>query len=254
MRVLGIDHVVLRVRDLERMAQFYCDVLGCSVEHRLDAVGLVQLRAGSSLIDLLATANVPPQRAGGRDASSAEAAANNFHHFCVRVEPFAEEEIRERLARHGASCSDLAVNYGAEGKGPGLYFTDPEGNCVELKGPPLPAEQRATGLGAERCEPCRSDVPRLSAQQTAELCTEIPEWKAVEREGIQCLERSFQFPDVMTALEFTNRVKEEAESAGHHPDLLTTWDTATVTWWTHKIKGLHHSDFVMAARTNALYR
>jgi 4a-hydroxytetrahydrobiopterin dehydratase len=218
------------------------------VERRLDAIGLVQLRAGRCLIDLLAADSAPARR----DTSSGEDAAHNLHHFCLRLEPFVEEKVRQRLASHGVVCGDLAINYGAEGRGPALYFTDPEGNRVELKGPPLPAETRARGLAAERCEACRSDAPRLSESEIAELCAEVPAWKVVEREGIQRLERSFRFPDFAAALEFTNRVAEAAELAGHHPDLLTTWGAVTVTWWTHKIKGLHRSDFIMAARTDVL--
>jgi 4a-hydroxytetrahydrobiopterin dehydratase len=90
-------------------------------------------------------------------------------------------------------------------------------------------------------------------QEIAELSPQIPEWKIVEREGIPRLERDFQFPDFAGALAFTNRVAEKAEQAGHHPDILTKWGMVTVAWWSHKIKGLHRSDFIMAAKTDALY-
>jgi pterin-4a-carbinolamine dehydratase/extradiol dioxygenase family protein len=251
MRVQHIDHIVLCVSDLERMVQFYCDVLGCSVERRsAGEFGLVQLRAGRSLIDL-----IPAHGAlEGGDGSPGGGARRNLHHFCVRVQPFEEEELREHLARHGISCGELKMNYGAEGKGPTLYFEDPEGNIVELKGPAIIPEEDAAGLAGERCEACRPDAPRVTEREIAELSRLIPEWKIVEREGIERLERSFRFPDFMEALAFTNRVAEAAEREGHHPDILTTWGAVTVTWWSHKIRGLHRSDFVMAAKTDALFR
>jgi len=129
MRVLGIDHVVLRVSDLERMVRFYCDVLGCLMERRSrDELGLAQLRAGRSLIDLVAADGA----LGRQDGSLPGGEGRNLHHFCVRVDPFAEEMIRERLARHGVTCGPLEMHYGAEGMGPALYLEDPEGNIVEL--------------------------------------------------------------------------------------------------------------------------
>ena len=251
MRVLGIDHVVLRVNDLTHMVRFYCEVLGCSVERRsADELGLVQLRAGRSLIDLVAAdgalgrQNDSPPGGGGR----------NLHHFCVRVHPFAEEMIREHLAQHDVTCGALEMHYGAEGEGPALYFEDPEGNIVELKGPALGPDGDAVGLAGERSEACHPDAPRVTEREIAELSPQIPEWKIVERAGISRLERSFQFPDFVEALAFTNRVAEKAEQVGHHPDILTQWGTVTVTWWSHKIKGLHRNDFIMAANTDALYR
>ena len=109
------------------------------------------------------------------------------------------------------------------------------------------------GLTAERCEACHPGAPRLTEQEIAELSPQIPEWKIVEREGIMRLERDFQFPDFAVALAFTNRVAEKAEQVGHHPDILTKWGTVNVAWWSHKIKGLHRGDFIMAAKTDALY-
>lgn len=250
MRVLGIDHVVLRVSDLERMVRFYCDVLGCLMERRSsDELGLVQLRAGRSLIDLVAADGA----LGRQDGSPPGGAGRNLHHFCVRVHPFAEEMIRERLARHGVTCGPLGMHYGAEGMGPALYLEDPEGNIVELKGPATGPEEDAMGLAGERCEACRPDAPHVTERGIAELSPQIPEWKIVESEGFTRLERSFQFPDFVEALAFTNRVAEQAEQEGHHPDILTKWGTVTVTWWSHKIKGLHRNDFIMAAKTDALY-
>lgn len=126
-----IDHIVLRVRDLARMLQFYCDALGCTVERRLDDIGLVQLRAGHSLIDL-----VPVDGALGRAGGAApRKEGHNLDHFCLRVEPFDEGAIRGELEDRGIVVGPLVRRYGAEGEGPSVYLTDPEGNTVELKGP-----------------------------------------------------------------------------------------------------------------------
>jgi glyoxylase I family protein len=126
-----IDHIVLRVVDLPSMLRFYCDGLGCRIERRQDEIGLIQLRAGRSLIDL-----VPVDGALGRAGGAAPGKeGRNLDHFCLRVEPFDESAIRARLAAHGIDAGPLASRYGAEGQGPSLYLTDPEGNVVELKGP-----------------------------------------------------------------------------------------------------------------------
>ena len=107
-------------------------------------------------------------------------------------------------------------------------------------------------LSTERCAACRSDSPRVTEAETAELSREIPDWHRVERDGIPRLERAFQFPSFLAALDFANRVGALAEEHGHHPALLTEWGRVTVTWWTHAIGGLHRNDFVMAAKTDAL--
>lgn len=129
--ILGIDHLVLRVSDPAKMLHFYCDVLGCSLERRQDAIGLIQLRAGKSLIDLV-TVDGQLGLAGGAPPGQE---GRNLDHFCLRIEPFNEAAIRQQLAKHGFSGSPVAQRYGAEGMGPSLYVTDPEGNVVELKGP-----------------------------------------------------------------------------------------------------------------------
>jgi len=131
-RIRDIDHLVLRVVDLPRMERFYCDVLGCSVEKRQDAIGLVQLRAGRSLLDLVPV-DGPLGRVGGA-APGRE--GRNLDHFCFRVEPFDEAAIRAQLERFGVEAGALESRYGAEGEGPSMYLSDPEGNTVELKGPP----------------------------------------------------------------------------------------------------------------------
>lgn len=107
-------------------------------------------------------------------------------------------------------------------------------------------------LRSLRCEACRKGAPVATFEERAEYLPQIPEWRVVEREGEERLERAFTFPDFLSALAFTNRVGELAESEGHHPALLTEWGRVTVTWWTHKIRGLHRNDFILAARTDDL--
>ena len=137
--VREIDHLVLRVSDSAAMLAFYRDVLGCPVERRQDDIGLIQLRAGRSLIDL-----VPIDGALGRAGGAAPGKeGRNLDHFCLRIEPFDEAAIRSRLKAHGIDAGPLASRYGAEGEGPSLYLTDPEGNVVELKGPAEAAAERA---------------------------------------------------------------------------------------------------------------
>ena len=132
MKLLGLDHVVLRVRDLERMTRFYVDVLGCPVERRLESVGMVQLRAGGSLIDLVDASGTIGRARGAPPGESGP----NMDHFCVRVDPFDEPALRAHLAEHGVQAGEIAMRYGADGNGPSLYIDDPEGNTIELKGPP----------------------------------------------------------------------------------------------------------------------
>lgn len=130
--IRDIDHIVLRVIDLQRMLGFYTQVLGCSLERRQDEIGLVQLRAGRALVDL-----VPVDGELGRAGGAAPGAeARNVDHFCFRVEPFDAAAIHRHLASHGVSAGPVASRYGAEGQGPSIYLSDPEGNTVELKGPP----------------------------------------------------------------------------------------------------------------------
>jgi 4a-hydroxytetrahydrobiopterin dehydratase len=107
-------------------------------------------------------------------------------------------------------------------------------------------------LSAERCVACRRDSPLVTAAEITELRSEVPDWQLLERDGIARLERVFRFPSFVDALAFTNRVGALAEEEGHHPALLTEWGQVTVTWWTHKIRGLHRNDFIMAAKTDGL--
>jgi 4a-hydroxytetrahydrobiopterin dehydratase len=107
-------------------------------------------------------------------------------------------------------------------------------------------------LAAERCEACRADAPKLNEAEVEELRLGVMEWMVVEKDGVQQLVREFTFPDFARALTFTNRVGALAEEEGHHPALLTEWGRVTVSWWTHKVRGLHRNDFVMAAKTDPL--
>jgi 4a-hydroxytetrahydrobiopterin dehydratase len=107
-----------------------------------------------------------------------------------------------------------------------------------------------TELAKAKCEACRKGAPTVTAEEMEALKPQVPEWTIVEREGIPRLERVFEFPDFAQALRFTNLVGDIAEEEGHHPALLTEWGRVTVTWWTHKIRGLHRNDFVMAAKTD----
>jgi 4a-hydroxytetrahydrobiopterin dehydratase len=110
-----------------------------------------------------------------------------------------------------------------------------------------------TDLAQARCVACRADSPRVTDAEKQQLMPMIPDWHIVERDGIPRLEREFKFSNFRLALEFTNRVGELAEEQDHHPAILTEYGQTTVTWWTHKIKGLHRNDFVMAAKCAALY-
>ncbi|MDP9154228.1 MAG: VOC family protein [Pseudomonadota bacterium] len=126
-----IDHVVIRCADLEAMVQFYATVLGCPVEKEQRELGLIQMRAGRSLIDLLAVgARID------RPESGTPGTGNNVDHVCLRVEPFDAAGLRAHLTENGVRLGEEARRYGAEGFGPSLYFFDPEGNLIELKGPP----------------------------------------------------------------------------------------------------------------------
>jgi len=131
---LGLDHVVLRVADVERARVFYCDVLGAHVEKVQEALGLHQLRAGSALIDLVDLHGELGKKGGAAPAAE----GRNMDHLCLRIEPFDEAAIRAHLTRHGIEPGEVVSRYGAEGQGPSMYITDPDGNSVELKGPPHP--------------------------------------------------------------------------------------------------------------------
>lgn len=122
-KVERIDHVVLRVRDLAGMVKFYEQALGFREERRIDTLGLVQMRAGASMFDLI--------------ANDAQVTTQNMDHLCFRIEPFDRDAIVTRLAPFGIPVGETVERYGAEGNGPSVYFRDPEGNEIELKGPAL---------------------------------------------------------------------------------------------------------------------
>ena len=109
-------------------------------------------------------------------------------------------------------------------------------------------------LAAERCVACRADAPAVGDADAGKLLREIPEWRVIVREGVRRLERVFTFADFAGALAFTDAVGALAEANEHHPALLTEWGRVTVSWWTHAISGLHRNDFVMAAKTDAIYQ
>jgi glyoxylase I family protein len=135
---LGLDHVVLRVADVGRARRWYEAVLGARIERELPGIGLTQLRVGASLIDL-----VPISPGDGRTAG------RNMDHFCVELAAFDEATLRDRLEQAGIVPGEVHRRYGARGHGPSMYLTDPDGNTVELKGPP-DADQAERAPGAIR--------------------------------------------------------------------------------------------------------
>jgi 4a-hydroxytetrahydrobiopterin dehydratase len=110
-----------------------------------------------------------------------------------------------------------------------------------------------TSLSQQECEACRADAPKISDEELRELMPKIPDWGTVVVDGVMQLTREFKFKNFEQAMAFANRVGEIAEQAGHHPAILTEWGKVNVTWWTHKIGGLHRNDLIMAARTDELY-
>lgn len=104
-----------------------------------------------------------------------------------------------------------------------------------------------------KCTACQRGAPTVTDEEIAEFYPQIPEWSLNKVEGVKQLERTFKFRNFRQALAFTNKVGEVAEEEGHHPAILTEWGKVTVTWWTHKIGGLHQNDFIMAAHTDDLY-
>ncbi len=126
-----IDHVVIRARDMDAMIAFYRDVLGCRLERGPGELGLAQLRAGDSLIDLV-DVDGPLGKQGGE---APDGRAPNMDHVCFQVEPWDAEDILEHLHRLGVETGEVEIRYGATGMGPSIYLKDPEGNNLELKGP-----------------------------------------------------------------------------------------------------------------------
>jgi 4a-hydroxytetrahydrobiopterin dehydratase len=104
-----------------------------------------------------------------------------------------------------------------------------------------------------KCVPCRGDEPPASLKEIRNYSSQIPDWEVKELDGTKRLERSFKFKDFKQALLFTNKIGKIAEKEGHHPVITTQWGKVKVSWWTHKIKGLHRNDFIMAAKTDEIY-
>jgi glyoxylase I family protein len=134
LQIKQLDHLVLRVVNLQAMMHFYIDVLGCKLEKVQEKIGLYQLRAGSGLIDLVPVDGPSGQKGGAAPGKE----ARNLDHFCLQIEPFDGEAIIAHLKKNGA----IESRYGAAGQGPSIYVPDPEGNMVELKGPPWEAGQQ----------------------------------------------------------------------------------------------------------------
>jgi glyoxylase I family protein len=130
--LLGIDHVVLRIADLDKSLAFYVGVLGCTVDKLQEDIGLIQLRAGHSQIDLVPLSG----KRGKAGGAGPGAEGRNVDHFALDIAPFDEVALRAHLERHGIAVERVARRYGAKGYGPSLYIADPDGNKVELKGPP----------------------------------------------------------------------------------------------------------------------
>ena len=131
LRIKSLDHLVLRVSDLSAMMRFYTQVIGCSVEKIQETLGLYQLRAGTALIDLVPISGPLGQKGGAAPGKE----GRNLDHFCLRIDPYDAEAIIDHLKSHGCEPGPVQSRYGAEGQGPSIYVSDPEGNVVELKGP-----------------------------------------------------------------------------------------------------------------------
>jgi catechol 2,3-dioxygenase-like lactoylglutathione lyase family enzyme len=130
LKLRGIDHVVLRVKDIDVMRRFYCDILGATHVAYRPEFGMSHLRVGAAMIDLVELSG-PLGKAGGAGPGTE---GRNMDHLCLRVEPFEEQEILSYLRKHGVPVGDVRHRFGAEGNGVSIYVTDPEGNTVELKG------------------------------------------------------------------------------------------------------------------------
>ena len=109
------------------------------------------------------------------------------------------------------------------------------------------------GLNNEKCEACRRDSPSVTDEEVTQLKPQVPDWELTHENGIPKLDRVFAFANFQTAMNFTLRLGELAEDQGHHPRLITEWGRVQVTWWTHKIRNLHRNDFVMAAKSDAIF-
>jgi len=129
-KILAIDHIVLRTTKLEKMLHFYIEILGCTLERdAAKSLGLTQLRAGSALIDLVDVDSVLGKKGGGAPSQT----ENNLDHFCLKIAPLSQEDLLKHLKSYYMDHTDFAIRYGAEGFGESLYIQDPEGNTIELR-------------------------------------------------------------------------------------------------------------------------
>jgi len=129
-KIIGIDHLVLRTLQLEKMIFFYCDVLGCTIERKTATeIGLTQLRAGNALIDLVTVDSQLGKLGGGPPSRG----SNNLDHFCLQIKTISPEALSKHLTDNGITLTDFSRRYGAQGYGDSLYIEDPDGNVVELK-------------------------------------------------------------------------------------------------------------------------
>lgn len=110
-----------------------------------------------------------------------------------------------------------------------------------------------TTLKDERCVPCTGGIPPLSEYGIQSYLPEVPSWNRLDEQGVAKIQRTYRFSEYLKALTFVQQVGMLAEDEGHHPVMLVEWGSVTVTWWTHKIKGLHRNDFIMAAKTDQLF-
>lgn len=185
-KLAGLDHVVLLVRDLDRALTFYVDCLGATIERRVDTIALTQLRVGDSLIDLIALDK--DQGAWARE--KAAGGGRNMEHLCIEIWPFDDATLRAHLAAHDVKIVDEGKRYGARGTGPSFYVLDPDGNTVELKGPPDLPPKSASGSAAE------SDPASLKPPHVA-LTTKRLTLRPVRMEDAEPMFRAFSDPETM---------------------------------------------------------
>jgi DNA-binding NtrC family response regulator/catechol 2,3-dioxygenase-like lactoylglutathione lyase family enzyme len=167
MQIVGIDHVVIRCFDAAQMLDFYCGVLGCTLERCREEIGLFQLRAGRSLIDLVSFSGELGREGGGPPAQN----GRNMDHVCLRIDAFDEGALRGHFKAHGIELGEVQNNYGAEGEGPSFYLKDPEGNTVELKGPAVANEIPIEKI---RLSKVTSREPELTRQRGSKKTMEEP--------------------------------------------------------------------------------
>lgn len=162
-----LDHLVLRVRDVAKVQAFYVEVLGCTVEKVQPDIGLIQLRAGRSLIDLVGVES----KLGRMGGAAPGREGHNLDHLCLRVDPFDAEAIRAHLKASGADPGAVESRYGADGQGPSIYLHDPEGNMVELKGPPWPDNPLAADASLRQIS--LDELTQIETREEAEHLNEI---------------------------------------------------------------------------------